>query len=91
VRYKEPESETSRLLHRTAVDDAAGLGSATPDFKFSAAVAGFGMILRDSEFRGEATLADVLELARQGQGIDGDGARARFLELVGLAGGLGLE
>jgi Ca-activated chloride channel family protein len=49
------------------------------------------MILRDSEFRGEATLADVLELARQGQGIDGDGARARFLELVGLAGGLGLE
>ena len=49
------------------------------------------MILRDSEFRGKATLADILELARHGQGVDGDGARARFLGMVGLAGGLGLE
>ena len=79
------------LRLRDPVDEGAGLGSATPDFKFSAAVAGFGMILRESEFRGDATLSGVFDLAEQGQGLDSGGARARFLEMVALAGGLGLE
>jgi Ca-activated chloride channel homolog len=52
------------------------------DFKFAAAVAEFGMVLRDSEHKGNGTLGAVLEWAQEGKGSDGNGYRAGFLELV---------
>jgi Ca-activated chloride channel homolog len=55
---------------------------ASNDLKFAAAVAEFGMILRDSEHKGNASLQQVLEWAQQGKGADVNGYRADFIELV---------
>jgi Ca-activated chloride channel family protein len=82
LRYKEPEGQESRLEEWTLVDRGAGLGEASPDFRFAAAVAAFGMILRASPERGDATLETVLRLAGEGRGPDPWGYRAEFVELV---------
>jgi Ca-activated chloride channel family protein len=79
LRYKQPDGDTSRLLS-VAVKDGAAADS--PDIRFAAAVASFGMVLRDSEHKGSATFASVLELARSGVGDDRDGLRADFVKLV---------
>lgn len=79
VRYKTPEGETSRLLERPV---PGRVGSASPDMAFAAAVAGFGMILRDSEHRGSASLDQVLRLAGGARGDDREGYRADFVALV---------
>ena len=50
--------------------------------QFAAAVAEFGMILRDSEYKGNGSLEQVIEWARQGMGADVNGRRADFIELV---------
>jgi Ca-activated chloride channel family protein len=79
LRYKEPESETSRLIEHPVVDEG---GAASRDFYFATAVAGFGMLLRDSEYVGPWTLTDVLATARHALGADPHGYRAEFVRLV---------
>jgi len=83
VRYKSPDGDTSRLLAVTVREDAASEPSA--NVRFAAAVAGFGMLLRDSEHKGELQYAQVEELARGALGPDPEGYRAEFARLVGLA------
>jgi Ca-activated chloride channel family protein len=82
VRYKPPTSDTSTKLEFPVKDSDASYASASDDFKFAAAVASFGMLLRDSEHRGNATYDAVLELAAEGLGPDQHGYRAEFLEMV---------
>ena len=78
LRYKEPDGDTSKLIERPFVDNGAQFASAAPDLKFAAAVAEFGMILRDSQFKGNGTLGAVAEWAAEGKGAD-KGYRAGFL------------
>src|SRR5207253_9302818 len=70
LRYKKPDGDKSELIERSGVDDGRPFATASPDFKFTAAVAEFGMLLRDSEFRGNGTLDAVLrsEERRVGKG-----------------------
>ena len=75
---------TSLRAVRATVDFAAAPG----ELKFAAAVAEFGMILRDSEFKGTGSLQQVLDWAQQGKGADLNGYRADFIELVRKAQGL---
>jgi Domain of unknown function (DUF3520)/von Willebrand factor len=82
LRYKKPESDKSELLERAVVDDGKKFANASADFKFAAAVAEFGMLLRDSEFKGSGTLGAVLQWAQEGKSADTNGYRAGFLELV---------
>jgi Ca-activated chloride channel family protein len=82
LRYKEPDGDTSKLLSQSFVDRGADFAQAAPDLKFAAAVAEFGMILRDSEFKGNGSLGEVSDWAREGKGADENGYRAGFLELV---------
>jgi Ca-activated chloride channel family protein len=88
LRYKQPDGETSKLIEGSFVDSGAEFASAAPDLKFAAAVAEFGMILRDSEFKGSASLGAVLEWAQEGKGIDTNLYRAGFVQLVRKAQGL---
>ena len=67
-RYKQPDGETSRLLEFPVRDGDRAYSQASQDFKFAAAVASFGMILRESPYKGNGTLAAVLELAEEGKG-----------------------
>ena len=85
LRYKEPDGQTSRLLEYPIVDSNHRFAESTKDFRFAAAVAEFGMLLRDSPHKGNATYDSVLELAQEGQGTDREGYRAEFISLVGLA------
>jgi Ca-activated chloride channel family protein len=82
LRYKTPDGDTSTLIRTPAKDAGATFAAASGDFKFAAAVAGFGMILRQSPFRGDMTLAAVEEIANANRGEDVDGQRREFLDLV---------
>ncbi len=81
-RYKEPESSTSRLLEYPVVDRYTGFNDASADFRFAAAVASFGMILRDSPHKGQSTLDAVLQIADRSRGADRAGYRDEFVQLV---------
>jgi Ca-activated chloride channel family protein len=80
LRYKQPNANDSRLLEHAVMMPSRYRASA--DFRFAAAVAAFGMVLRESEYRGHATLESVLELARESLGHDEAGHRAGFVRLV---------
>ncbi|HEX7618199.1 MAG TPA: von Willebrand factor type A domain-containing protein [Verrucomicrobiae bacterium] len=82
LRYKQPDGDKSRLLEFPVTDNGRRLGRASSDFKFAAAVAEFGMLLRDSEFKGSSSYGAVLELAGEAKGADAEGYRSEFLNLV---------
>ena len=69
-------------------DSQRRFGQASADFQFAAAVASFGMLLRDSEHKGTATYDAVLEIATSAKGSDPHGYRTEFLEMVKRAKGL---
>ncbi len=82
VRYKEPAGEASKRLEFPLADRNVAFAAASADFKFAAAVAGFGMVLRDSPNKGATTLDDVKSWAEAGIGNDPGGYRAEFVGLV---------
>jgi hypothetical protein len=82
LRYKQPTGDTSKLLERPFVDPGTAFAHAAPDLKFAAAVAEFGMILRDSQYKGNGSLGAVAEWAQEGKGADENGYRSGFLSLV---------
>ncbi|RIK79640.1 MAG: hypothetical protein DCC68_12735 [Planctomycetota bacterium] len=82
LRYKAPDGERSTLIKTPAKDAGATFAAASSDFKFAASVAAFGMILRQSPFRGDITLAAVEETANANLGEDADGQRKEFVNLV---------
>jgi Ca-activated chloride channel family protein len=82
LRYKKPDGDRSELTERSFVDNGSKFEDAAPDLKFAAAVAEFGMILRDSQYKGKGTIGAVIEWAREGKGRDAAGYRAGFLELA---------
>jgi Ca-activated chloride channel family protein len=88
LRYKEPDGETSKLIERPVTDIGESWAEASDDFRFAAAVAGFGMLLRDSPHKGKATYDSILELAGKALGEDPRGYRKELLDLVSAAGKL---
>jgi Ca-activated chloride channel family protein len=84
-RYKRPAETESRLLSHVVKDRTTRFAKASEDFRFSAAVAEFGMILRDSPQKSEATMAHVIATARGARGEDPFGYRAEFVSLAEMA------
>ncbi len=82
MRYKLPDGETSSKIEFPLSMEALRNTSPSEDFRFASAVAGFGMLLRESEYHGELTYADVHRLAESSVGSDRFGYRAEFLKLV---------
>jgi len=85
VRYKRPEESESQLLSRTLKFRDAELAAASDDFRFAAAVAEFGMLLRDSHYKGQASYDQVLKLAEGAGTAQSDDSRFEFLHLVRTA------
>ncbi|MBI5211057.1 MAG: VWA domain-containing protein [Elusimicrobia bacterium] len=81
-RYKKPDGDRSLLIVHALEDAVRGWDEATQDHRFSAAVAGFGMLLRGSKFAGNLTYAKVGRTAGEALGKDEGGYRAEFLRLV---------
>jgi Ca-activated chloride channel family protein len=82
LRYKRPDGDTSRLIQIGVVDPGKSFGEASDDLKFACAVAGFGMLLRDSPDKGSLTYAGVLEIAEPAAAHDPSGYRREFLAAV---------
>ncbi|GAB5400092.1 MAG: hypothetical protein Aureis2KO_16770 [Aureisphaera sp.] len=81
-RYKKPDGNRSKLIVKTLKDADTEFEKASQDFKFSAAVALFGLQLRKSIFINTFDRKDVIDLALAGKGVDIDGYRAEFIRLV---------
>ena len=88
VRYKQPDGDQSRLISQPVLAQAGQAPSV--DFQFQAAVAEFGLLLRNSDFRGKADLGHVIAAAREARGNDADGYRAEFVRLAETVRGIGL-
>jgi len=88
LRYKEPTGDTSQEREFPLEDTGTTFENASTNLRFAAAVAEFGMLLRSSEHRGEASLSHVTATAAGALGTDPGGLRAEFLDLVREAGAL---
>ncbi|MCO6459558.1 MAG: VWA domain-containing protein [Pirellulaceae bacterium] len=88
IRYKRPDEDQSTLRVFPVPAHSRRFGEASPDFQFASAVASFGMLLRRSEHRGDASYLTVFETAAATLGEDQSGYRREFLELVRQAGKL---
>lgn len=82
LRYKEPDGERSKLLTRTIKHDVSGFEATSNNFRYSASTAAFGMLLRDSEFKGTANYESVIEWATASRGADREGYRAEMIGLI---------
>ncbi|TWU02046.1 VWA domain-containing protein [Neorhodopirellula pilleata] len=85
LRYKPPQGTKSTLMERTLTDDGGQFGKADDDFQFAAAVAGFGMLLRNSPMAGSWTYEDVMKVAADALGTDEHGLREEMIELAAIA------
>jgi Ca-activated chloride channel family protein len=82
LRYKPVGGNSSKLLSSVVRDGNTPLARTSDDFRFTSAVAGFGMLLSSSEYGGSMDYQQVLELARNARGTDAEGYRAEFIRLV---------
>jgi len=82
IRYKKPDGNKSMLLEMPVKANVREINDASDNLKFAAAVSEFGMVLRDSEFRGNATLTSAAQLAKTARGDDEDGYRAELIRLI---------
>lgn len=84
IRYKLPTVDVSRKMELPLVDTGTDFALASKDFKFAAAVAGFGMLLKESPHKGSATYDKIVSWAEEGQDNQDDpaGHRHEFIDLV---------
>ncbi len=85
LRYKQPNQDKSQLIEKVVKDASLPLSKTSDDFRFSAAVAGFGQVLRGSAYKGDWTLAQTRLLAEKAKGSDTQGYRKDFITLVSQA------
>ncbi|MEO8404845.1 MAG: von Willebrand factor type A domain-containing protein [Chitinophagaceae bacterium] len=81
-RYKAPDGDVSKLIEHPVLDKQIPIGNTTDNFRFAASVAEFGMLLRNSSFRSNASFSNVLNMARKAKSNDDEGYRAEFIRLV---------
>lgn len=85
LRYKTPEEEKSKKIEKSVTD--TDKDNVSPDFRFASAVAMFAQLLRNSDYKGEATYDQVIETAQRSLSFDPEGYRAEFVRLVQSAKG----
>jgi Ca-activated chloride channel family protein len=82
LRYKQPYGNTSKLISNVVKNRVSEFENTSDNFRFSASVAGFGMILRDSEFKGSSDYPKVIQWAESAKGKDTNGYRAEYIRLI---------
>lgn len=81
-RYKKPDGDVSKLLQHPVIDRHVLLSNTSSNFRFAAAVASFGLVLRNSEFRQQASYDQAWQLAKGALENDEEGYRSEFLKLL---------
>ena len=89
LRYKEPKGFTSQLITKTVSESEIKqayfynrIPAVSENFRFASAVAEFGLLLRNSQYKGNASYDHVLEQANQARGNDVWGYRSEFIGLI---------
>jgi len=82
LRYKKPKGTVSTLLSHPVKNNIVSLNKASDNFRFSASVAGFGMLLRDSKFKNNLSYQDVIDLGEGAKGTDKEGYRSEYISMV---------
>jgi len=81
VRYKEPEADKSELESYVCTEDNY-IKSGSDNLRWAAAVASFGMYLKDSEYLGSTDKELILELAKSTKDAENDDYKKEFIDLV---------
>lgn len=81
-RYKNPDKDNSELIVHTVTDKGVDINHTSDNFRFATAVSGFAMLLRNSEYKGNTTYSQVLNMASSSLGNDPEGYRKEFVSLV---------
>jgi Ca-activated chloride channel family protein len=84
LRYKDPTADTSKLLTRI-INAKEETVQPSENFRFASGVAEFGLLLRNSQYKANASYQSVLERVRAAKGVDSDGYRADLIKLVEIA------
>ena len=82
LRYKEPSGSESKLLVNELLDENSKLNETSDNFRWSAAVAAFGMLLKDSDYKGDFSYDGIIKLAKMAKGEDEHGYRVEFIRLM---------
>ncbi len=85
IRYKLPQDSTSKLISDIVLAKQENTSKQSNNFNFASAVAQFGMLLRNSEYKGNSSYKSIYNLALNSKGQDIEGYRSEFLKLVKLA------
>ena len=81
-RYKQPDEDKSKLIEHPVPNEVQDFDKTSEDFRFSLSVASFGMLLRDSQYKGDATYDQVISWAKDSKGKDREGYRAECIRLM---------
>ncbi len=82
IRYKQPDGKTSKLLSRSVANQTVELAKTSTDLRWATAIAGFGMLLRESPHRGNLSWKQVQAMAEAAIGTDTEGYRKQAIELI---------
>jgi Ca-activated chloride channel family protein len=88
LRYKNPSEDKSQLIVHPVIDKGTAFNKTSSNFRFATSVAGFGMMLRKSEFKGSSSYNKILHVANDAIGSDKEGYRKEFITLVKKAANL---
>ena len=82
LRYKLPEADASKLITYPVNNSTMTLENTSQNFRFAAAVAEFGLLLRQSSFKQKSNYEQVIKIANSSMGKDKNGYRSSFVNLV---------
>ncbi len=85
LRYKSPDENKSKLMEKVVIDQHTPFNKTSENFRFAASVAEFGLLLRQSAFKGLANYDQVIDLAKNAKTQDEEGYRSEFIKLVKTA------
>jgi Ca-activated chloride channel family protein len=85
LRYKQPGADVSKLIEHPVFDTQLAMVATSNNFRFASAIAEFGMLLRNSEFKSNSSFTSVVKLAVNATGEDKEGYRKEFIKLVSKA------
>jgi len=81
-RYKDPQAKTSKMIKAEVSNERKPLIQSSEDFRFSAAVAELGLLLRDSPYKQKSSFSNLIQLAKSAKGKDDEGYRSEFIRLA---------
>jgi Ca-activated chloride channel family protein len=81
-RYKNPDSKKSRMQMASLKDEPTPFSKTSDDFRFASAVAEFGLLLRNSEYKQQSDFTNLISRAKEAKGKDDEGYRTEFINLA---------